>query len=100
MENDMNKNIRFKEVEKRVKKIKGFYIHLMVYVLVNLFVIGMIAIKLDQSEKLWSWNLIQLPLFWGIGLMSHAFTVFLPSIILGRNWEEKKIKELMDKDKP
>ncbi|RZJ51219.1 MAG: 2TM domain-containing protein, partial [Chryseobacterium sp.] len=40
-----------------------------------------------------------LPFFWGIGLAAHALSVFLPTFVLGRDWEEKKIKELMDKNK-
>jgi hypothetical protein len=32
---------------------------------------------------------------WGIGILSHALQVFG----IGKNWEEKKIKELMEKDK-
>ena len=38
-------------------------------------------------------------LFWGIGLLAHGLSVFLPGMILGNNWEERKIKELMEKDK-
>jgi len=34
--------------------------------------------------------------FWGIGIIWHAIGVFGK---LGKNWEEKKIKELMEKDK-
>jgi len=34
--------------------------------------------------------------FWGIGVIGHAIGVFGK---LGKNWEEKKIKELMEKDK-
>ncbi|CEN52279.1 conserved hypothetical protein [Capnocytophaga canimorsus] len=28
----------------------------------------------------------------------HAFKVFTPDIFLGKNWEERKIKELMGKE--
>jgi hypothetical protein len=31
--------------------------------------------------------------------VAHGLSVFLPSMILGENWEEKKIKELMEKEK-
>jgi len=31
--------------------------------------------------------------------VAHGFSVFLPNWIFGRNWEEKKIKELMEKEK-
>jgi hypothetical protein len=38
-------------------------------------------------------------LFWGIGLAAHGLSVFGNTIFFGQNWEEKKIQELMDKDK-
>lgn len=98
MENNQQ-NIRYREAAKRVKKLKGFYIHLMVYCFVNIFIIIAKVLSLDPGEKFWEWNLLKLPFFWGIGLAAHGLSVFLPSMILGSNWEEKKIKEIMDKNK-
>jgi 2TM domain len=37
--------------------------------------------------------------FWGIGLAAHGLSVFMPTMILGKDWEDKKIKELMEKEK-
>jgi len=91
-------DIRYKEAEKRVKKIKGFYIHLMVYIFTNILVIALQFFDTDNKEQ-WSWKMFQLPLFWGIGLVAHGLSVFLPPVILGKRWEERKIKELMDKEK-
>ncbi|KNB62199.1 2TM domain-containing protein [Chryseobacterium sp. Hurlbut01] len=99
MENNREQNLRYREAERRVKKIKGFYIHAMVYFFVNIFIIASKAIGQDPREVFWEWDLLALPLFWGIGLAAHGLSVFLPSFILGKDWEEKKIKELMDKDK-
>ncbi|MFC7348599.1 2TM domain-containing protein [Chryseobacterium zhengzhouense] len=98
MENNQQ-NIRYREAVKRVKKLKGFYIHLMVFCFVNIFIIIAKALSLDAGEKFWEWDLLKLPFFWGIGLLAHGLSVFLPSMILGSNWEEKKIKELMEKNK-
>lgn len=99
MENNREQNLRYREAERRVKKIKGFYIHAMVYFFVNIFIIASKAIDQDLGEVFWEWDLLALPLFWGIGLAAHGLSVFLPAFILGKDWEEKKIKELMDKDK-
>ena len=46
MENNFISEDRFIRAKKRVKKIKGFYIHLIVYVLVNLFLSGIIIFGL------------------------------------------------------
>ena len=37
--------------------------------------------------------------FWGIGLVGHWLHVFGKNVFFSKNWEERKIKEFMDKDK-
>jgi hypothetical protein len=36
---------------------------------------------------------------WVIGIAAHATSVFGIKGILGKEWEERKIKEIMEKDK-
>jgi hypothetical protein len=91
--------IRYKEAAKRVKKIKGFYSHLMVYVVINIMIFIINAQGINEGESYFQWRTLTTPFFWGIGLVAHGLSVFLPSMILGNNWEERKIKELMDKEK-
>ncbi len=96
MENFNSNNIKYLEAQKRVKRLKGFYIHGVVYLLVNLFIIAQnvqSGSKLSNIDNYWT------AIFWGVGLLGHAISVFLPNIIMGRDWEEKKIRELMDKNK-
>lgn len=95
MENFNENNIKYLEAKKRVKKLKGFYIHATVYVLVNLF---LIARNVQQGESLLSLDNYWTAIFWGIGLLGHASSIFLPGFVLGKDWEEKKIKELMEKE--
>jgi uncharacterized integral membrane protein len=84
---------------KRVRKIKGFYTHLIVYIVINVMIIVLNTQNLKTGESYFQWNNFATALFWGIGLASHGLSVFLPAIVLGRNWEERKIKELMEKEK-
>lgn len=89
---------RYQIAAKRVKRIKGFYTHALIYTLVNLVFVYINIQNLEEGESYFQWqNFITLS-FWGIGLLSHAGSVFLPSLIFGKNWESKKIKELMDKE--
>ncbi|WP_296149723.1 2TM domain-containing protein [uncultured Flavobacterium sp.] len=90
---------RFERAQKRVKKISGFYKHLMVYVLVNLFLITLQFFNLDKGEKFFEFSTFSTAFFWGIGLAFHAMSVFGKNIFLGSNWEEKKIQEFMEKEK-
>jgi len=36
---------------------------------------------------------------WGIGIAIHGLSVFVFGQFFGSEWEERKIKEIMDKDK-
>ncbi len=85
---------RYQRAQKQVAEIKGFYGNLVSYILANIF---MIFINLKYSpEYLWFfWPLLG----WGVGLVFHGMKVFNYSPFLGKNWEEKKIKEFMDKEK-
>lgn len=91
---------RYYLAHKRVKKIKGFYVHLIVYILVNaFFVFGDFYSDYHKDINFWSWVNFNRIGFWGIGLVAHGISVFGKDWFLGTNWEERKIQELMDKEK-
>jgi len=99
METNYTEEQKYLKAKKKVKSIKGFYVHFMVYVLVNVFILLSRALSSGGWEVFWELQSYSTALFWGIGLAFHAFGVFGMDIILGKNWEDNKIKELMDKDK-
>lgn len=76
---------------RRVKKRKGFYAHLAVYIIVNTFIFAV-----NFLENPWSWE-IGPALPWGIGLAFHYLGVFgFPgSGILSKEWEEAEIQKEM-----
>lgn len=87
------KETKYEKAKERVEAIKDFYIHLIAYVVVNLilFSINMIV----TPDSLWFfWPLIG----WGIGLSIHALSVFGFVPRFDTDWEERKIRELMEKD--
>ena len=90
----MDEQALYERAKKRVEEIKGFYAHLMTYVLVNL---ALIVLNMVTSPRdLWFFW----PLFgWGIGVVAHAASVFGPGRLWGAAWEERKIKELKEKDR-
>jgi hypothetical protein len=91
--------IKYQEALKRVKKIKGFYTHTAIFVLVNIMVVVINIQNLEVGESYFQFKNFQTFFFWGIGLTAHGLSVFIPSWIMGENWEERKIKELMEKEK-
>ena len=91
--------IKYQEALKRVKKIKGFYSHLAIYILVNIMIVFLNVRNLDEGESYLQFKNFMTAFFWGIGLLSHGLSVFMPNWIMGEKWEERKIKELMEKEK-
>ena len=93
MNSDNLENSKYVKAVERVEKLKEFYQNLASYCLVIPF---LIFINLKFSPQFyWFW----FPAFgWGIGLFFHFLEVNNSNIFLGRNWEERKIKELMDKE--
>ncbi|HDR7786402.1 histidine kinase [Bacillus cereus] len=89
----MERDENYLRAKKRVENLKAFYIHLALYILVNLMLF-FINISSDSS-KLW----FLYPLAgWGIGIVIHGLTTFSFGIF-GKEWEERKIKEYMEKGK-
>ena len=87
----MDEQTRYQEAKKRVEEIRGFYMHLVTYLLVNAVLV--IINLLTSPQSLWFiWPLGG----WGIGLILHAFSVF--GGLWGKAWEERKIREIMEKD--
>jgi hypothetical protein len=91
--------IKYQEAAKRVQKIKGFYTHAVVYLVINTAII-ISQIHFSSTDN-WSFELrhFSTAFFWGIGLAAHGLSVFMPTMILGKNWEDRKVKELMEKEK-
>lgn len=104
MQEDFRQEQNYIRAKKRVKDIKGFYIHLIVYLLVNLFLSGIIVYGLMQSgdtftEALTNFGTYSTLFFWGIGMFFHWLGVFgFKSLGFGKDWEDRKIQELMDKE--
>ena len=91
--------IKYQEALKRVKKIKGFYTHAIVYVFVYIMIVFLNVKNLDPGETYFQFKNFMTAFFWGIGLLAHGLSVFVPNWIMGQNWEERKIKEFMEKEK-
>ena len=83
----------YQRVKTRVEELKGFYAHLTVYLLVNL---GLFVIDFASGSGWWFyWPLVG----WGVAVAIHAVFVFGIEGPLGRGWEERKIRQLMEQDR-
>ena len=93
MESNYQEEERYFKARKRVEEIKGFYGNLIAYIVVN---IGLMVLNLLTSPGyLWFfWPMLG----WGIGVLFHGMKVFNYMPFFGKDWEEKKISEFMDKE--
>ncbi|WP_422105243.1 2TM domain-containing protein [Winogradskyella sp.] len=95
---NQNSNLTYIKAKNKVERERGFYKHLIVYVLVNT-VITVLKVWNDLgswesfTNELISLNVLSVWGIWGIFLILH----FL-SFKFGGAWEERKIEELMNKE--
>ena len=84
-----SENMSYVRAKERVEKLKGFYGNLISYCCV---IPLLMFINIRTSDFQWFWFPM---LGWGFGLTIHAAETFG----YGKAWEEKKIREILNKDK-
>jgi len=77
----------------KAKKLKGFYANLTAYLLVIPFLAWINHITSPD----FTWVIFPI-IGWGIGLAVHGMEVYNYHPFLGKDWEDKKMKEFMDKE--
>ena len=92
---DYRKEEAYIRAKKKVESLLGFYWHLAVYIVVNLFLIILIGVNAGFG----GFGPYATAVFWGIGLFFHFFGVFGPDFFFGKNWEKRKMKEFMDEER-
>ena len=95
MEYNFIEEQRYLKAKKRVKDVKGFYIHLVIEIF---SLITIVAVNLIFSPGFhWFWFAAPGIVF---VIILHWFLVFgPPKIGFGKNWEDKKIQELIEADR-
>ncbi len=83
---------RYQKAKKRVEEMKAFYTHATVYV-----IIITLLILLNYFTTAFPWVIFP-AIGWGLGLTAHGLSAHQYNPVLGKNWEERKIKELMERD--
>ncbi len=102
MEPENKKSLAFYNAKKKVETLKGFYQHLIAFVLVNsIIILVQSGIFRDGRFDISSPEIYFTTFMWGIGLVSHLFYVlfvmnFNNNFI--KKWEERKIKEFMEEE--
>ena len=83
---------RYERARERVGLIKGFYSNLISYLIVMSVLLW---VNLRTTDFLW----VLFPaVAWGFGLLMHGMEAFGYHPLLGRDWENRKIRELMERE--
>ncbi len=83
---------RYQKAKERVEAIKGFYGNLTAYCIVIPFLMW-----LNWWTTSFPWVIFPI-CGWGFGLLMHGMEAYGYNPFLGKRWEARKIKELMEKD--
>jgi formate-dependent nitrite reductase membrane component NrfD len=100
METIRKEQLAFAIAKNRIEKLKKFYKHLLIYVVVNVFLSTTIIISelRDGStftESFFEFKTFAIWIYWGAGIAFQALRLFGSSLFFSKGWEEKKIKEFM-----
>lgn len=88
-----NPQISYEQAKKQIIKTRNFYLNLTIYTFVNLLLLA-IDVLPDRS---WDWSFWVI-FGWGIGIVFEAASLYIPNPNFYKNWEEKKIQDLMKKN--
>jgi hypothetical protein len=93
MSDELKEDQAYKRARKRVEELQGFYVHLGMYLVVNLgvFIINMLT---NPAKRWFLWPLIG----WGIGVLIHGIAIAFEGPF-GRAWKERKIRQLMERER-
>ncbi len=73
---------------RQVRKLRGFYMHLMQYVVV----VGALAVFNVWQTPHYLW-VLWVAFGWGIGVLSHAMAIFQWLPFFGADWEKREVEK-------
>lgn len=81
-----------KQIRHRVRQLRGLYVHFVIYLIV---MAGIALINWATSPGTWwvIWPIVG----WGIGVAAHAVSVIFEGSLLGPEWEERKVREILER---
>lgn len=85
--------------EKKVQKLKRFYIHLVIYsIVVGIYVLNNVFnVPIHfMPVGILNWFVITI---WSIIIAIDAVQILATTVIVGKKWEERQIKKMMEKSK-
>jgi hypothetical protein len=102
----MDKNNAREAAEKRVEELKGYYRHILIFVVVNgllyLLQTGVLNSLLPEAfpkeSYYYEWITTNI-LIWALILAVHTLIIFRHKFAFFKKWEERQIQKYMDEDR-
>ncbi|MEP5255210.1 MAG: 2TM domain-containing protein [Winogradskyella arenosi] len=93
-------NNAYQRAKSKVEKLKDFYTHLCVFVVINTVISAVkIMNNLNNGETFWEalidFSTLITWMVWGVALVLHALSAFEILVFFGDEWRAKKIEEFM-----
>ena len=77
------------QARRRVRRLRAFYLQVGWFIAINVFLL--IVNLVTSPNDLWFY---WVTIFWGLGLLLNAFSIFLKKDFLGKHWEDKQVEKL------
>lgn len=92
-DNSQTSSTAEQRARRRLAAERGFYVHLITYAVV----IGFLFLINALTNRSYWW-FVWPALGWGIGVIFHAFATFGSFGNFGRDWEDRRLKQLIDEE--
>ncbi|WP_224484516.1 2TM domain-containing protein [Robertkochia aurantiaca] len=93
-----SENLRYEQAKKRVEELKGYYWHLGVFIVVQSFLFVNTFILELYEMHVGNWIFFGSFFGWGVAILIHTWQIFGLQLLFGKDWEERKIKEIMKRE--
>ena len=98
-----SKESKYQRAKKQVEEIKGWYTHVIIYIVINTLLQFFYSGFFDSgriSDHFPWWVRLTTPFFWGLAVIGHGIYVHKGQVFkrFYKNWEDRKIKEMMEED--
>lgn len=88
----------YKDARRRVKKKKSYYSAILAYFTICTFLTFLNWFQQRDQDTI-HWWVIWVWFGWGIGMFFYTVSFFKNGVFFGQDWEDRKIKEEMEKMK-
>ncbi|MDV7138479.1 2TM domain-containing protein [Maribacter sp. TH_r10] len=109
MENKTNSVEKYVKAKKRVDDIKGFYFHVIKFVIITLLILifkgRVLEIFIEkgvEDKNVLQWmelNILAIPIIWGLVLLVMGLRLFVFKTNILKSWEKRQIQKYLGEEK-